>query len=168
MMTVMNSFKEQVYLPVRGEVTDSESSEGTHFIKSKSRQRSHSRIVLPWIFSTVSLAFILVYLLLQERTDHWHRCFAATSPVFQTDLHDAHPHIFYEESVFSGKLWFDEKTETVYRDIEPSEPQYFGPPSPGIDAAWADLLRGSSTFTFILNIYLSLTLECAFQASLLG
>ena len=31
---------------------------------------------------------------------------------------------------------------TVERQVDPNEPAYFGPPSPAIDAAWKDLLRG--------------------------
>lgn len=142
-MTVFDSYKDQIYHPVQGEATASESSEETPFLESKTCQKSHLHLVCPWIISTVSLAFITAYLLFQQRTDHWHQCFAATSPAFQTDLHDAHPHIFYEERIFTGKLWFDEQTDTAYRDIDPSQTQYFGPPSPEIDAAWADLLRGN-------------------------
>ncbi|KAJ5219964.1 hypothetical protein N7468_009168 [Penicillium chermesinum] len=63
-------------------------------------------------------------------------------PAYRTDLEDSHPHIVLEERTFSGKLWFDRETKTVYREIDPAEPQYFGPPGPEIDRAWGDLLRG--------------------------
>jgi hypothetical protein len=165
MMPVSESFKEQFYLPVHGEVTDSELPEGTPFIESKSCQRSHFRIVGPWILSTVSLAVITAYLLLQQRVDHWHQCFAAKSPAFRTDLGDSHPHVFYEERVFSGRLWYDDNTDTVIRDIDPSEPQYFGLPTPEIDAAWADLLRGNSCHLNIraLSASMHLILTCDFN-----
>lgn len=163
-MPVSESFKEQLYLPVHGEVTDSEFPEGTPFIESKPCQRSHFRIVCPWILSTVSLAVITTYLLLQHRADHWHQCFVATSPAFRTDLHDSHPHVFYEERVFSGRLWYDDNTDTVFRDIDPSEPQYFGLPTPEIDAAWADLLRGNSHHLHIQagSASMLLLLKCEF------
>lgn len=149
-MTVLDSFKERLYLPVHDGETDSQFSEGTPFIESKTCQRSHFRMVVPWIVSTACLAFISAYLLLHQKTDHWHQCFAATSSAFRSDLQDSHPHISYEERVFSGRLWFDDKTETVFRDIDPSEPQYFGLPTPEIDAAWADLLRGNSSPALLL------------------
>lgn len=151
-MSAPDSFKEQPYWPVRGEETDSEFSERSPFIKSTTGQNPHYRLVWPWILSTVSLASVLAYVLFQQQNDHWSQSFASESPAFRTDLHDAHPHILYEERVFSGKLWFNESTETVYRDIDPSETQYFGPPTPEIDAAWANLLRGNSLSVILKSL----------------
>jgi hypothetical protein len=142
-MAVTDICKEQPYRLVHNEDIESESPDASGFIKSNTYQKSHFRLVGPWIFSTVSLAFISIYLLFQQQTNSWSECLASGSPAFQTDLHDAHPYISYEERVFSGRLWYREDTGMIYRDIDPSEPQYFGPPNPGIDAAWADLLRGT-------------------------
>lgn len=142
-MTVVDSIKEQLYRPVHAEETDSESSEGFPFLQSRARPKSYLRVAGPWIASTIILTIGSTYLLFQQRTE-WAQCFATASSAFETDLHDAHPHVAYEERVFSGKLWFNEETQLVYRDVDPAEPQYFGPPTPEMDAAWDDLLRGIS------------------------
>ncbi|KAH8821797.1 hypothetical protein F5884DRAFT_769083 [Xylogone sp. PMI_703] len=42
---------------------------------------------------------------------------------------------------FTGSLKYDENG-TLYRDTDPTEPQYVGEPGPAIDKAWHDLLDG--------------------------
>ncbi|KAJ5502180.1 hypothetical protein N7463_005054 [Penicillium fimorum] len=140
MAVISNSFKEQLYRPIHSEDIGSEPPDTSRFIVPKSCQKSYLRLVAPWIASTFSLALITGYLLFQQRNSP---AYLATSlPAFQTDIHDAHPYISYEERVFSGRLAFDEEIGKVYRDIDLSAPQYFGLPSPEIDDAWADLMRG--------------------------
>lgn len=118
-----------------------ESDEESPFIEVKNCQKEKTQAAWPWIASTIVLTLVLICDIVQ-RGGQDGQCLIKTRPAFRTDLKDSHPHIELEERVFSGRLWFDKDTETVYRDIDPSEPQYFGPPSPEIDAAWSDLLRG--------------------------
>ncbi|KAJ5373401.1 hypothetical protein N7517_005407 [Penicillium concentricum] len=139
-MAVINSLKEQLYQPIHSEDTESEPPDTSRLIVPKICQKSHLRLVAPWIASTFSLALITGYLLFQQYNSSTY--LATSLSAFRTDLHDAHPYISYEERVFSGKLAFDEEIGKVYRDIDLSAPQYFGLPSPEIDDAWADLMRG--------------------------
>jgi hypothetical protein len=44
---------------------------------------------------------------------------------------------------FTGGLHYDEQGH-LFREVIGNEPQYVGPPSPEIDAAWDDLLKGTS------------------------
>lgn len=143
-MAAIDFCKEQRYRPIHSEDTDSESPNRSRLIEPTICQKSHLYLIAPWIASTLSLALITGYLLFQQQTDFC-SAYLATSPLaFRTDFRDAHPYIAYEERVFSGKLAFNEEIGKVYRDIDSSEPQYFGPPSPDIDDAWADLMRGIS------------------------
>jgi hypothetical protein len=141
-MTISDPFKEQPYQPVNGHDTDSEAPNLSEFTEPRICQKSHLRLVAPWIASTFSLALITGYLLFQQHINTWSACQAASPSAFRTDLRDAHPYISYEERVFTGKFAFNQETGKVYRDIDPSQPQYFGPPSPEIDDAWADMMRG--------------------------
>jgi hypothetical protein len=141
-MAVIDPSKEHLYGPIHSEDTDSESRKLSRDFEPKICQKSHLYLIAPWIASTLSLALITAHLLFQQGNDS---CYLFTSPsAFRTDLRDAHPYIAYEERVFSGKLAFNKEIGKVYRDVNPSEPQYFGLPSPEIDNAWADLLRGMS------------------------
>jgi hypothetical protein len=72
----------------------------------------------------------------------WVRLNSMNDGVYRTDFADARKAITYEERVFSGALKYNTETKDVFRDIDPSEPQYFGPPSPDVDAAWDKLLAG--------------------------
>lgn len=144
-MTGNNFSIKQVYRPIHSEDVDSESFETSKYNESMTCQKSHLCLIAPWIASTFCLCLITGYLLFQQANS----CSAYLVPfpsAFRTDIRDAYPHISYEERVFSGKLAFSEELGKVYRDIDPSEPQYFGPPSPGIDSAWADLMRGMPLF----------------------
>lgn len=141
-MTLIDPFKEQPYQPVHCHDTDTESSTPVNFTEPTICQKSHLRLVAPWIASTVSLALITGYLLLQQHVNSWSACPATSPGAFSTDLRDAHPYISYEERVFTGGFAYDEEIGKVYRGIDPSQPQYFGPPSPEIDDAWNNMMRG--------------------------
>lgn len=65
-----------------------------------------------------------------------------TPGVYKTDFPDVQPYVSYEERVFTGKFYYNEETQMIEREVDPTKPQYAGPPSPEIDAAWAELLRG--------------------------
>lgn len=140
-MAVIDFSKEQLYRPIHSEDKESESSNRSSFLVPRICQKSHLRLVAPWIASTFSLALITGYLLFQQHNSS--ACLATSLSAFPTDLRDAHPYISYEERVFSGKLAFNAEIGKVYRDIDLSKPQYFGLPSPEIDDAWADLMRGT-------------------------
>lgn len=43
---------------------------------------------------------------------------------------------------FKGGFRYNETSQTYYREHDPAEPQYIGPPSPEIDQAWEELLGG--------------------------
>jgi hypothetical protein len=113
------------------------------FVRLKHYLNSHPQPVFPWILSTLFLIFFSVYLLSRQYGDR-----LSANSTYKTDLSDVRPSISYEERVFSGKLWYNEETGFLYRDIDTAQPQYFGEPSPEIDAAWSDLLRGN---IFCLN-----------------
>jgi len=61
---------------------------------------------------------------------------------FDTDLDIARAAIETHQVKFSGGLAFM-PNGTMFRDIKPGEPIYFGVPSPEIDQAWGDLLYSS-------------------------
>ncbi|KAJ5766228.1 uncharacterized protein N7511_003844 [Penicillium nucicola] len=140
-MAITDPFKEQIYQPVYSDDSDPESPSSSGFVGSQSHPKSYIRLVSPWIASTITFAVISGYLLFQQHVNGRLAC-VASSPAFQTDVKDSHPYISYEERVYTGRFWYNETIGQIYRDIDPSEPQYFGLPSPEMDAAWDDLLRG--------------------------
>ncbi|KAJ5582717.1 hypothetical protein N7535_001337 [Penicillium sp. DV-2018c] len=140
-MAILDTFKEQLYRSVPAEDTDLTSHVSSEVLEPRTDQKSHLHFVAPWIASTISLALVSGYLLFQQASTR-SICLASSSPAFRTDLPDSHPYIVQEERVFTGGLLFNETLGMVYRDIDPSQPQYFGPPNPDIDRAWDDLLRG--------------------------
>ncbi|KAE8358393.1 hypothetical protein BDV27DRAFT_163623 [Aspergillus caelatus] len=90
------------------------------------------QIGLPWILSAI-LALFSGYLLFRQ---------PATHGAYRTDFPDVQPYVTYEERTFTGKFYYNEETQMIEREVDPTKPQYAGPPSPEIDAAWAELLRG--------------------------
>lgn len=121
----------------------SEPIDSQRFVRLKDYLNSHPQPVFPWMLSTIFLILFSAYLL-----SHQYGCRPSEKYAYKTDLADVRPFISYEERVFSGKLWYNEETGFLYRDIDAAQPQYFGEPSPEIDAAWSDLLRGN---IFCLN-----------------
>ncbi|KAL4995600.1 hypothetical protein BDV10DRAFT_187925 [Aspergillus recurvatus] len=47
-----------------------------------------------------------------------------------------------EKTTFTSPLRYNTTSNELYRDFDPSLPQYIGVPSPELDAAWESLLRG--------------------------
>jgi hypothetical protein len=45
-------------------------------------------------------------------------------------------------TIFDDQLQYNDTSKEFWRDLDTSLPQYFGPPGPEIDRAWAELLRG--------------------------
>ncbi|KAJ5919450.1 hypothetical protein N7466_010393 [Penicillium verhagenii] len=134
-MGVTGSSMKRIYEPIHGDDTDAELYHSLKVTASHTCRKSHVCLIAPWIASTLCLSLITGYLICQQT-------YAYGSAAFPTDLRDAHPYVMYEERVFSGKLAFSKENGKVYRDIDSSQPQYFGLPSPDIDNAWADILRG--------------------------
>ncbi|OGM49341.1 hypothetical protein ABOM_003616 [Aspergillus bombycis] len=87
---------------------------------------------IPWALSAI-LALFSGYLLFHQ---------PATHGAYKTDFPDAQPSVSYEERIFTGKFFYNDETQKIEREVDPTRPQYAGPPSPEIDAAWAELLRG--------------------------
>jgi hypothetical protein len=54
-----------------------------------------------------------------------------------------------EKLRFTGGLELDEN-KTLFRVIEPHQPQYAGSPSPQIDETWHSLMRGTTLFTAVI------------------
>ena len=94
------------------------------------------QLVIPWALSA-TLALFSGYLLLHQ---------PATHGAYQTDFADVRPFVAYEERTFTGKFYYNDETQMIEREVDPTKPQYAGPPSPEIDAAWAELLRGIYSF----------------------
>jgi hypothetical protein len=60
---------------------------------------------------------------------------------WDTELLDARGAIQYEERAYTGALTFDGSKGGAVR-LHDSEMEFFGPPSPAIDASWEYLLHG--------------------------
>lgn len=58
-----------------------------------------------------------------------------------TEIADALPFLQIEQRRFSGELAYNTTSRQLYRETNSAEPQYFGKPSPGIDAAWHELME---------------------------
>lgn len=65
----------------------------------------------------------------------------ATPSLASTEIADALPFLQTEQRHFSGELAYNTTSKQLYREINPSSPQYFGQPSPEIDAAWHELME---------------------------
>ncbi|KAF7591896.1 hypothetical protein BBP40_000943 [Aspergillus hancockii] len=101
----------------------------------RTRTKFNWPVVIPWIMAS-GLALFSGYLL-------WHQRGLKTSyGAYTTDLPAVRPLVSYEERVFTGKFAYNEETGMIYREVDPSQPQYAGVPSPDIDASWEELLRG--------------------------
>ena len=55
---------------------------------------------------------------------------------------DARQVVELEQRDFTGWISYNATEDDVYRVLDPNEPQYFGPPSKEMDAAWDHLLYG--------------------------
>ncbi|KAK0368115.1 hypothetical protein CLIM01_14532 [Colletotrichum limetticola] len=67
---------------------------------------------------------------------------------FPTELGPIKSVLASETVSFTGGLHFY-KNGSLYREIIEGQPQYVGPPSPEIDAAWKNLLKGESTMAVL-------------------
>ncbi|RDW93473.1 uncharacterized protein DSM5745_00795 [Aspergillus mulundensis] len=47
-----------------------------------------------------------------------------------------------EQTTFTSPLRYNASSKQLYRDFDPTQPQYIGQPSPDVDAAWDSLLGG--------------------------
>jgi len=65
----------------------------------------------------------------------------ATPSLATTEIADALPFLQVEQRSFSGELAYNTTSKQLYREVNLSQPQYFGHPSPEIDAAWHELME---------------------------
>jgi len=101
---------------------------------------------LPWIVSTGILSVLCVVLALRDSQVRMPSIPKPTDTFetgFDTDLDIARVAIETHHVKFSGGLMFM-PNGTMYRDLRPGEPLYFGIPSPEIDKAWWNLLYSSA------------------------
>lgn len=107
-------------------------------------QQSRSNLLrtpTPWILSTAFFAVLSLYF----ATDAYMQPATPNPGAFGTDFEAARPWVEYEERVFTGKLSYDPVKHQPYRDIDPTQPQYFGTPGPEMEALWEELLRNEFT-----------------------
>lgn len=103
-----------------------------------------------WVaFTCVNLmiASVSFFSYLQART-------AFRGPFWDTDMLDARGAIQYEERKYTGALAYDYDKKEMIREAD-GKLEFFGPPSPEVDAAWHSLLRGKCS-TWIENSILLL------------
>lgn len=128
---------------------------------------SRHRSLLPWVLTAVSW-LVTMYAVTSTGSVSSLRssncnCDTTNTPILQdttpiksphqaslgwpTDIQDMHSVITMEERVFSGALDYDKEINEFVRaaPADPTEPQYFGPPSEEIDANWKKLLHGQYT-----------------------
>jgi hypothetical protein len=95
----------------------------------------------PWMISTTFFATLSLCLITIAQIRP-----ATTNPgAFETDFAATQLWVEYEERAFTGKLSYVPLKRKLYRDIDPTQPQYFGKPNPEMDALWDDLLRNEFT-----------------------
>jgi hypothetical protein len=108
----------------------------------------HTTARHPWSCRVIALLFsntilvILSVVLLYERVN-----LLAPDLVFSTDFAPSRTAIHYEQQRFSGSLNYNTTTGELFREVNLSQAQYFGRPSPEIDSAWRDLLKGALTIS---------------------
>jgi hypothetical protein len=136
-------FSSWTYQPVPSTIIEDQASESYSKKASRSQPKEiRLRSPTPWIISTLILQY--------SRSTSVH------APIFfpgisipgssqQTSKPHNHAWIEYEERIFTGKLTYDPNKRQAYRDIDPTQPQYFGKPSFEMEAAWEDLLRSEFT-----------------------
>lgn len=84
---------------------------------------------------TSNLFWIVVSIGLRNRSHSGHSIYA-------TDFISSDPLPFRPQTiVFDDLLEWNTTSQEIYRQMNPSLPLYFGPPSPAIDEAWNQLMR---------------------------
>lgn len=104
-------------------------------------RQSRAGVVVPWILSLL-FAVISIILYFQPRATVTCPSQSSFDEGFSTDFQDAKPAVSLEERIFDGSLYFNESSQLVEMETNPNLPQFVGPPSPEIDLAWHNLLRG--------------------------
>ncbi|RDW91741.1 hypothetical protein BP5796_02906 [Coleophoma crateriformis] len=106
--------------------------------QAMSQQAPRHRYLVEWlvwgILILFSLALMTDNIRLRKKQD------AVAESAFKTDLTAAKPLAALVEYAFTGGIQIDENGK-LYREVDPSKPQYAGEPSPEIDKAWDDLLE---------------------------
>ncbi|MCJ1261976.1 hypothetical protein MMC22_001845 [Lobaria immixta] len=102
----------------------------------------HAKVAGPWILSTLFFAVISILLYFQPRATVPCPSPSSFDAGFSTDFLDAKPVVALEQRIFDGAVYFNESSQMLEMETNPNLPQFVGPPSPEIDQAWYDMLRG--------------------------
>jgi len=93
---------------------------------------------LPWIITTIILMILSSYLYLTQRNSFQNMPSYETG--FSTDFATIKSQLQLQQVRFTGGIKFDENG-TLFRSIDPTTPQYVGPPNSHIDEAWDTMLE---------------------------
>ncbi|CAN8099826.1 unnamed protein product [Discula destructiva] len=105
-------------------------------VQNETWSRRRDWVIATLLFTTIALACLSALMLVELsrlQSSSYRRGFL-------TELDSIRKVISIEETVFGGGLVYDD-ADNLYREITPGQPQFVGPPSPDIDAAWDGLLR---------------------------
>lgn len=101
------------------------------------RPKTNKRPFWIWTILTcvnLAIASVTFFSYLQDRSSF-------RGPIWDTDMLDAHDSIEYEERTYTGALAYDYDKKEMIREND-GKMEFFGPPSPEVDAAWHSLLHG--------------------------
>ncbi|KAH8589388.1 hypothetical protein B0O99DRAFT_337811 [Bisporella sp. PMI_857] len=121
--------------------TDSEenlgliSNNGTHDVHQKSRSWSK------FILSFTTIGFGLLSLILAVKL-HYMSPELTFKDGYLTDWGPAKAAIEIQQVTYTSAFRYNETSQRYYREFDPNLPQYVGVPSPKIDDAWEELLKG--------------------------
>jgi hypothetical protein len=159
------------------EIEDGEADEELHtpFLRSNARPRLISRgrwatrffFSWIWVFSTFLFAFIALEGYLQNRKismtgeaklQGLRSELGKSTPLCQGNKHWTHfvsveaarGTIEYQDIVFTSGIEEDENGK-MFLNLPADQPHYVGAPSPEIDAAWADLTKGTFSAKAIVS-----------------
>ncbi|KAJ5890475.1 uncharacterized protein N7473_006703 [Penicillium subrubescens] len=99
----------------------------------RTRSLKYQLLDWTWVISTVIFASLSVFLYFRPISS------ATYEHGFSTDLDALKSQIQLHQVKFTGGLELNE-TGKLHRIIDPGQPQYVGPPTPEIDAAWDELM----------------------------
>lgn len=137
---LLRSFSSQDYHRIKADGTDlvinldEKSERSDKSTESRPVGQCSRYWVCLWVCALIFVVLLSTYLIFAQ--------ISAGFSAYPTDLYDAQPNVIYEKRVFTGRLNYNESSGLLYREVDPSSVQYFGEPSPEIDAAWDELLRG--------------------------
>lgn len=105
----------------------------------------NAKVAEPWILSTLLFTVISILLYFQSRATVPYPSPSSFDAGFSTDFQDAKLVVPLEQRIFDSAVYFNESTQMLEMETNPNLPQLVGPPSPEIDLAWHNMLRGKHT-----------------------